>query len=77
VNAPRTRLPLCLEIDAFRYGTVTGMFTLGGLVGSLASSWVVYKDGLKGGLVWTGYLNLVGVFLMGWSWNWGMLALGR
>lgn len=77
VNAPISRLPRCLEIDAFRYSVVTAAFTVGGLAGSLGSSWVVYREGLKGGIVWTGYLNLIGVFLMGWSWNWGMLGVGR
>lgn len=56
---------------------MTALYTVGGFAGSLISAWVVYKEGIKGGLVWTAYLNLVGVFLMGWSWNWGMLGLGR
>ncbi|RSH89293.1 hypothetical protein EHS25_002405 [Saitozyma podzolica] len=47
---PPSRLPLCLGLTAPRYSFVTAVFTVGGLVGSLISSWVVLKEGVKGGL---------------------------
>ncbi|WWC62444.1 uncharacterized protein I303_105040 [Kwoniella dejecticola CBS 10117] len=72
-----SRLPICLNLDSSRYSIVTAIFTIGGLVGSLSSSWVVEKEGIKGGISWTGYLNLVGVLGMGIAPHWYLLALGR
>ncbi|KAK8858481.1 hypothetical protein IAR55_002708 [Kwoniella newhampshirensis] len=74
---PPSRLPLCLDLDAYLYGLITAVFTVGGLVGSLMSSWIVEKEGLKGGIAWTGYLNVIGVLGMGVSPHWWVLALGR
>nr|XP_019045765.1 vacuolar membrane protein [Kwoniella bestiolae CBS 10118]OCF24695.1 vacuolar membrane protein [Kwoniella bestiolae CBS 10118] len=74
---PPSRLPLCLDLDSTRYSIVTAVFTVGGLVGSLISSWVVEKEGIKGGISWTGYLNLVGVLGMGIAPHWLLLVLGR
>ncbi|WWD18368.1 hypothetical protein CI109_102818 [Kwoniella shandongensis] len=72
-----SRLPLCLNLDASLYGLITAIFTIGGLIGSLSSSWMVEKEGLKGGLAWTGYLNLIGVLGMGIAPHWVVLAGGR
>ncbi|WWD04751.1 hypothetical protein V865_002822 [Kwoniella europaea PYCC6329] len=74
---PPSRLPLCLDLDSNLYSIVTAIFTVGGLVGSLMSSWVVEREGIKGGIAWTGYLNLVGVLGMGIAPHWLLLALGR
>jgi SP family facilitated glucose transporter-like MFS transporter 3 len=74
---PPSRLPLCIGIDANLYGLVTAIFTVGGLVGSLGSSWVVQKEGVKGGILWSGYLNVVGVLGMGIAPHWIILASGR
>ena len=70
-------LPTCLGLDANRYSLVTAIFTVGGLAGSLASSWLVQKKGLKGGLVYVAWMNVLGVLLMTLSPNWIVLALGR
>jgi SP family facilitated glucose transporter-like MFS transporter 3 len=56
---------------------VTAVFTVGGLIGSLSSSWLVEKHGLKGGLVWVGWLNILGVGMMALAPSWIVLALGR
>ncbi|WVQ96838.1 hypothetical protein IAU59_003945 [Kwoniella sp. CBS 9459] len=72
-----SRLPLCLDLDSTLYGLVTAIFTVGGLIGSLISSWIVEKEGIKGGIAWTGYLNLIGVLGMGIAPHWVLLALGR
>ncbi|WRT67675.1 uncharacterized protein IL334_004647 [Kwoniella shivajii] len=74
---PLSRLPLCLNLDATLYSVVTAIFTVGGLIGSLASSWIVEKEGIKGGIALTGYLNLMGVLGMGIAPHWILLALGR
>ncbi|WWC70652.1 uncharacterized protein I206_104603 [Kwoniella pini CBS 10737] len=76
-HPPPSRLPICLDLYATRYSIVTAIFTIGGLVGSLGSSWVVEKEGIKGGLSWTGYLNLIGVLGMSIAPHWYLLALGR
>ncbi|WVR06252.1 hypothetical protein IAU60_003282 [Kwoniella sp. DSM 27419] len=74
---PPSRLPICLDLDSRLYGLVTAVFTVGGLLGSLISSWVVEKEGIKGGIAWTGYLNLIGVLGMSMAPHWALLALGR
>jgi hypothetical protein len=74
---PPSRLPLCLGLTAGRYSFITAIFTVGGLMGSLMSSWVVQKEGLKGGIAWTGYLNLFGVIGMAMAPHWWILAIGR
>lgn len=76
-NPSTSFLPTCLGLDANRYSLVTAIFTVGGLVGSLGSSWLVQKQGLKGGLVYVGWMNVLGVVLMALSPNWLVLALGR
>lgn len=50
---------------------------MGGLIGSLSSSWLVEKQGLKGGLVWVGWLNIGGVAMMALAPSWIILAIGR
>jgi len=74
---PPTPLPPSIGKDAKIYGLVTAIFTVGGLVGSLGSSWVVQKEGVKGGILWSGYLNVVGVLGMGIAPHWIILASGR
>ena len=74
---PASRLPLCLGLDSNLYGLVTAIFTVGGLVGSLGSSWIVQMEGLKGGLLWSGYLNIIGVLGMSIAPHWMVLAAGR
>jgi predicted MFS family arabinose efflux permease len=66
-----------LGIDQHRYGLVTAVYTVGGLAGSLISSRVVEREGIKGGLLWTGYINLFGVVCMTLATHWMMLAFGR
>lgn len=66
-----------MGLDANRYSLVTAIFTVGGLLGSLSSSWLVQKKGLKGGLVYVAWMNVLGVALMGLSPSWIVLALGR
>jgi len=46
-------------------------------VGSLLSSDLVRRDGIRGGLVWSAWLNLAGVGLMSFAPAWIFLALGR
>jgi len=46
-------------------------------VGSLGSSWVVQREGVKGGIVWSGYLNVFGVVAMSIASHWVILAAGR
>jgi hypothetical protein len=77
--APDTKsfLPVCLGIDNNRYSLITAVFTVGGLAGSLSSSWLVKRQGLKGGLVSVGWLNMLGVGLMTFAPSWIILALGR
>ncbi|WVQ80530.1 hypothetical protein IAT38_002635 [Cryptococcus sp. DSM 104549] len=70
-------IPQCLNMDESTYGLVTAVFTVGGLLGSLASSWVVKKQGLKGGIAWTGWINLLGSACMGVAPHWVVLAFGR
>jgi SP family facilitated glucose transporter-like MFS transporter 3 len=70
-------LPACLGITDGIYSLVTAVFTVGGLIGSLSSSWLVEKQGLKGGLVWVGWLNMLGVGMMALAPSWIVLALGR
>lgn len=77
VNERSSFLPTCLGLDANRYSLVTAIFTVGGLAGSLGSSWLVQKKGLKGGLVYVAWMNVLGVLLMTLSPNWIVLALGR
>lgn len=72
-----SRLPLCLNIDQHRYGLVTAMFTVGGLLGSVYSSSVVKTRGIKGGIQVTGHLNILGVALMTLAPHWTILSLGR
>lgn len=74
---PPSRLPLCLGLDTYRYGLVTAIFTAGGLVGSLMSGYVIHHEGIKGGIAWTGYLNLIGVLAMTMAPTWIILAVGR
>ena len=74
---PTSTLPLCIGLDSRKYGMVTAIFTVGGLGGSLISSWVVEKYGVKGGLIWTGWINLLGSVIMTFSPQWMVFALGR
>ncbi|ORY31395.1 general substrate transporter [Naematelia encephala] len=74
---PPSRLPLCLGLDTTLYGVVTAAFTVGGLVGSLGSSWVVQREGVRGGIALTGWLNVLGVVCMALAPYWVVLALGR
>jgi SP family facilitated glucose transporter-like MFS transporter 3 len=64
-------------MDDQKYSLVTAVFTVGGLAGSLGSSWLVERQGLKGGLVWVAWMNLVGVALMAFAPSWLVLAVGR
>jgi SP family facilitated glucose transporter-like MFS transporter 3 len=41
------------------------------------SSGIVKREGVKGGLIWTGYTNILGVLLMSLAPSWIVLALGR
>lgn len=77
VDTSKSLLPKCLGLDANRYSLVTAIFTVGGLGGSLGSSWLVQKKGLKGGLVYVAWMNVLGVALMAFSPNWLILTLGR
>lgn len=76
-DSSTTLLPRCLGLDANRYSFVTAVFTVGGLLGSLSSSWLVHKQGLKGGLVWVAWMNVFGVASMALAPHWLVLALGR
>lgn len=67
----------CLPITSSRYSIVTAIFTIGGLCGSLGSSYVTQRSGLHGGILLTGYLNLAAALLMALSYSWLWLALGR
>lgn len=53
------------------------MLTAGGLVGSALSDRVVSSEGVAGGIVWTGWLNLFGALLMAGAPNWLVMLLGR
>ncbi|KAK4687764.1 hypothetical protein P7C73_g2353, partial [Tremellales sp. Uapishka_1] len=70
-------LPLCLGLSTNLYGVVTAIFTAGGLIGSLISSGVVEKYGMKGGITLTGWLNLFGSLAMALAPHWVVLAAGR
>ena len=70
-------LPQCLSIDTQRYGIVTAVYTVGGLFGSLGSSWLVENQGVKGGITWTGWFNVAGAIAMTFAPSWIVLALGR
>lgn len=74
---PPSRLPLCLGLDSAKYGLVTAAFAAGGLLGSLGSSWVLQLEGVKGAIMWTGMLNLVGAILETLAAQWSVLAAGR
>lgn len=74
---PPSRLPLCLGINQHRYGLITAIYTVGGLVGSLASSKVVEKQGIKGGLLLSSYINLLGVIIMTSATHWNRVAARR
>lgn len=76
-HLPPSKLPLCIGIDSDKYGFVTAIYTVGGLVGSLISSWMVEHHGVKGGLTWTAYLNLFGAIVMTMATRWWILAFGR
>lgn len=64
-------------MDDQKYSLVTAIFTVGGLIGSLSSSWLVERQGLKGGLVWVAWMNLCGVAMMTLAPSWVVLAAGR
>nr|ODN95410.1 vacuolar membrane protein [Cryptococcus depauperatus CBS 7855] len=70
-------LPQCLNMSEAIYGFVTAIFTVGGLLGSLSSSSITSRYSLKGSILLTGYVNLVGSLLMTLSPHWAVLALGR
>jgi len=74
---PASVLPLCLGLDSHRYSVVTAIYTAGGLLGSLGSSWLVGRDGVKGGLVWAAWLDLFAVIGMTMAPHWMVLAVGR
>ncbi|WVQ72890.1 hypothetical protein IAR50_002451 [Cryptococcus sp. DSM 104548] len=77
LSASTTFLPECLSITPSLYALITAVFTLGGLLGSLTSSNVVSRYGLKGGIALTGWVNLVGAGIMTLAPHWTVLALGR
>ncbi|KAL1412963.1 Bifunctional purine biosynthesis protein PurH [Vanrija albida] len=70
-------LPHCIGLDQQRYSAVTAMLTAGGLIGSAVSDRVVSAEGIAGGIVWTGWLNLFGALLMAGAPNWIVMLLGR
>ena len=70
-------LPLCLGLDQHHYGLVTAVYTVGGLLGSLGSAWLVSRQGVKGSITWTGWLNVLGAALMTFAPQWIVLGLGR
>ncbi|RXK41640.1 hypothetical protein M231_01140 [Tremella mesenterica] len=74
---PPSRLPLCLSLTSKRYSLVTALFSVGGLVGSLGSAIVVRREGLRGGIVLTGWMNLVGSVGMALAPHWVILGIGR
>ena len=76
-HTPPSRFPVCLDLDSSLYSLVTAIFTVGGLVGSLSSSWVVQTLGVKGGILSAGYLNLLAVLPMSLAGHWRYLATGR
>ena len=76
-NAPAARLPLCLGLTSFLYSLITASYTVGGLLGSLGSSWVVRRQGLNGGITSTGWANLAGAIVMAVAPHWAILAFGR
>jgi len=46
-------------------------------LGSLSSSWLVGREGVKGGLVWTAWLNAFGSLIMTMAPHWLLIAAGR
>lgn len=76
-HPPESRIPLCLDISTERYGFVTAIYTVGGLIGSLGSSWLINRYGITKGITFTAYINLLGTTTMTLSTTWERLAFGR
>ena len=70
-------LPDCLPVTDAHYSIITAVCTIGGLCGSLGSSYVVQRVGLAGGIAWSGWSNLASALIMALSWHWVMLGFGR
>ncbi|KAJ9066324.1 hypothetical protein DSO57_1010742 [Entomophthora muscae] len=57
-------LPLCIHLTGAEFSAVTGMFPLGGVVGSLMGGALMDKLGRRGTLVWSNLVAAVGSLAM-------------
>jgi len=62
-------LPSCIPMTAATFGLVTSIFTVGGLIGSLASNYAMHNYGRKGSLKINAAFALVGSAIMTVAWS--------
>jgi hypothetical protein len=70
-------LPTCVPMNDAQFSSITSIFCLGGLLGSLACGNVMDKWGRKGAAKASAGMFALGAGLMGVAWNMSTLLAGR
>lgn len=70
-------MPRCIPMSNATFGFVTSVFTIGGLIGSLSSTYFMNKFGRKGAVKFNALFILAGSALMTVAWSSFLLTLGR
>jgi len=70
-------LPPCFSIDGALWGTIIGMFAIGGLVGGLVAGWLADRIGRRGLIMYNNLLFILGSLLMMFAVSTEMLLVAR
>lgn len=76
-NAATIELPTCIPMSQFAFSFLTAVFTIGGLVGSIAASSVMDSSGRRGTHRLCAILVAVGTAFMGLGTSFFPLLFGR